>query len=153
MATKTSAPPKSEPQVMPTTTKTITIASVVDVVGILATDSLAGQVYFMDTNKAGGSIGQGTEHLRTAVSAGDRLVWTVIFLECEAYAAIDEIIIDPEYCEPEKKVYEGTDVSYWMGTVKKEITSPVPYTVKFKVGTRDESIATASPLYFVAPNS
>lgn len=153
MATKTSAPPKSEPEVMPTTTKTITIASVIDVVGALATDSLAGQVYFMDTNKAEGSTGQGTENLRTAVSAGYRLVWTVIFLECEAYAAIDEIIIDPEYCEPEKKVYDGTDVSYWMGTVKKDITSPVPYTVKFKVGTRDESIPTASPLYLVGKGS
>jgi len=138
MATQTSADPK-----------TITIASVIDVVGALATDSLDGQVYFMDTNKTEGSTGQGTDILRTVVSDGYRLVWTVIFLECEAYAAIDEIIIDPEYCEVEKKVYEGTDVSYWVGTVKKSITSPVPYTVKFKVGTRDESIPTAFPLYLV----
>jgi hypothetical protein len=97
---------------------------VIDVVGALATDSLDGQVYFMDTNKTEGSTGQGTDILRTVVSDGYRLVWTVIFLEREAYAAIDEIIIDPEYCEVEKKVYEGTDVSYWVGTVKKRYHLP-----------------------------
>lgn len=128
--------------------KTITIASVIDVVGVLATDSTLGQVYFMDTNKAGGSTGQGTEGLRTAVEVGDRLVWTVIFLECEAYAAIDEIIIDPEYCEPVKKIYDNTDVSYWSGVIKKEIKL-LPYTIKFKVGTRAESVATATPIYLM----
>jgi hypothetical protein len=128
--------------------KTITIASVIDVVGVLATDSTKGQVYFMDTNKANGSTGQGTENLKTVVAKGDRLVWTVIFLECEAYAAIDDIIIDKSYCEPQKKTYEGTDVSYWVGTVKKDLTL-TPYTIKFLVGTRAEPIATASSLYLV----
>ncbi|MBW4597877.1 MAG: hypothetical protein KME46_34470 [Brasilonema angustatum HA4187-MV1] len=128
--------------------KTITIASVIDVVGVLATDSLRGQVYFMDTNTEEGSTNQGTENLKTSVQPGDRLVWTVIFLECEAYAAIDEIVIDKNYCEPEKKTYEGTDVSYWIATVKKEVKS-VPYNIKFKVGTRAESISTSSPLYLI----
>ncbi|MFM5997488.1 MAG: hypothetical protein ACKPGB_21240 [Dolichospermum sp.] len=132
--------------------KTITIASVIDVVGALATDSLSGQVYFTDTEKASGSTGHGTENLKTIVSVGDVLVWTVTFLECEAYAAIDEIIIDKKYCEPEKKVYEGTDVSYWSGTVKENVQL-VPYTIKFNVGTRAESIATASPLYLVGKDA
>lgn len=131
---------------------TITIAAVIDVVGALATDSLHGQVYFMDDNKSNGSTGHGTENLKTVVQQGDRLVWTVTFLECEAYAAIDEIIIDKECCEPEVKVYEGTDVSYWVGTVKKDITL-IPYTIKFKAGTRAESIPTASPLYLVSKDS
>lgn len=128
--------------------KTITIATVIDVVGALATDSLVGQVYFMDTEKASGSTGHGTESLKTMVSQEDVLVWTVIFLECEAYAAIDQIIIDNDYCEPEKKVYEGTDVSYWTAKVKKNVQS-IPYTIKFKVGTRAEPISTAAPLYLV----
>ncbi|MFM6818012.1 MAG: hypothetical protein ACKPKB_17685, partial [Dolichospermum sp.] len=72
--------------------------------------------------------------------------------ECEAYAAIDEIIIDKKYCEPEKKVYEGTDVSYWSGTVKENVQL-VPYTIKFNVGTRAESIATASPLYLIGKDA
>ena len=131
-----------------TTGKTITIASVIDVVGALANDSLSGQVYFMDTNKANGSTHQGTENLRTVVKKGDRLVWTVIFLECEAYVAIDDIIIDKDCCEPKKEFYEGTDVSYWVGTVKKDVTI-TPYSVKFKVGTRAEPIATDSSLCLV----
>lgn len=133
-------------------TKTITIAAVIDAVGALATDSLSGQVYFMDTNKSNGSSGQGTESLKTVVEPGDRLVWTVTSLECEAYGAIDEIIIDKDYCEPEKKIYDGTDVSYWVGTVKKDLTM-TPYTIKFKVGTRAESIPTASPLYLVSKDA
>ncbi|MFZ1026074.1 MAG: hypothetical protein WAN66_07630 [Limnoraphis robusta] len=131
-----------------TTGKTITIASVIDVVGALATDSLNGQVYFMDSNKANGSTEQGTENLKTMVQKGDRLVWTVIFLECEAYAAIDDIIIDKDYCEPKKEFYEGTDVSYWIGTVKKDVTM-TRYSVKFQVGTRAEPIETTSSLCLV----
>ncbi|MDY7047252.1 MAG: hypothetical protein RPG89_01135 [Microcystis panniformis WG22] len=133
-----------------TTGRTITIASVIDVVGILATDSTEGQVYFMDTNKRNGSVGQGTEQLKTAVEKGDRLVWMVQPLECEAYAAIDDIIIDKEFCEPEKKTYEGTDISFWVGTVKKDITV-TSYSVKFKVGTRAKSIATAPTLCLIGP--
>jgi len=83
--------------------KTITIASVIDVVGALATDSLSGQVYFTDTEKASGSTGHGTENLKTMVSVGDVLVWTVTFLECEAYAAIDEIIIDKKYSNHKRR--------------------------------------------------
>lgn len=128
--------------------KTTTISSVIDVVGALATDSLKGQVYFMDTNKPNGSTGQGTEELKTVVSEGDRLVWTVTFLECEAYAAIEEIIIDKEYCEPKKEIYEGTDVSYWVGTVKKDVTI-LPYNLKFLLGTRAESMPTATSLFLI----
>ena len=102
----------------------------------------------MDNNQANGSIGQGTEQLITAVANGDKVVWFVQPLECEAYADIDDIVIDKEYCEPEKKTYEGTDVSYWEGFIKKDVAM-IPYSVKFKVGTRAESIATDSVLYFV----
>ncbi|NJL41799.1 MAG: hypothetical protein HC899_37845 [Leptolyngbyaceae cyanobacterium SM1_4_3] len=113
---------------------------------------MSGQVYFMDTNKANGSTNQGTENLKTVVEAGDRLVWTVISLECEAYAAIDEIVIDEDYCKPEKKTYEGTDVSYWIGTVKKDVKI-IPYNIKFKAGTRAEPITTASSLYLVGKDA
>ena len=117
--------------------KTITVSSIIDVVGALATENLEGQIYFMDTNKAGGSVNQGTESLQSRVSKGNRLVWTVISLECEAYAAIDHIDIDKNICEPVKEFYEGTDVSYWVGTVKENVKD-VSYGLSFKVGTRDE---------------
>ena len=130
------------------TNKTIKITGVVDVVGGLATDSLSGQIYFVDNNKAGGSKNLGTEQLETAVEKGDRLVWTVCFLECEAYACIEDIIIDPDYCEPELKVYQGTDVSYWTGIVKRSVKS-VPYNIRLLLGTREEPISTASPLKLI----
>ena len=132
--------------------KTITIAAVIDVVGVLATDSTEGQVYFMDTNKDNGSLSQGTEYLKTAVTKGDKVVWMVQPLECEAYTAIDDIIIDKDYCEPEKKTYEGTDISFWVGTIKKDITM-IPYSVKFKVGTRAESIGTNPTLCLVGQSA
>lgn len=120
----------------------ISITAVVDAVGALATGSLHGNLYFYDTNKAGGSTGFGTEELRTRVRAGDQLLWGVLALECEAYLAIDGIIVDPELIEPERRVYPGTDVAYWIGTVKKNTTGAVPYQIKFKVGSRDEALTT-----------
>lgn len=132
--------------------KTITIAAVIDVVGALAMESLAGQVYFMDTNKHGGSIEQGTDGLKTAVKEGDTLVWTVTFLECEAFAAIDTINIDDRYCKPEPKVYEGTDVTYWECKVEqniKHLKGYLPYSIKFKLGTRDEPMETHSHLCLI----
>jgi hypothetical protein len=128
--------------------KTTTITSVIDVVGALATDSLDGQVYFMDTNKENGSKEQGTDQLKTMVSKGDRLVWIITPLECEAYAAIEDITIDISYCKPERNFYDGTNISYWVGTVKKNV-SLLPYSIKFKVGTRDEPIATTSSLCLI----
>ncbi|MFJ8820784.1 hypothetical protein ACIREE_03275 [Streptomyces sp. NPDC102467] len=122
----------------------ISITAVVDCVGALATGTLQGNLYFYDTNKAGGSTGFGTEQLRTRVKAGDQLLWGVLALECEAYLAIDGIDIDHDLVEPERKVYPGTDVAYWIGTVKKDAVGEIAYQVKFKVGSRDEAITTST---------
>src|SRR5262245_48055164 len=97
----------------------ISITAVVDVVGALATRSLHGNLYLLDTNRTGGSTDLGTEELKTRVQGGDQILWTVLPLECEAYASIDGIVIDKEVCEPEQKMYPGTDISYWAGTIKK----------------------------------
>ncbi|NKC11449.1 MAG: DUF4172 domain-containing protein [Gammaproteobacteria bacterium] len=98
------------------------------------------------------AIGQGTEDLKTVVAVGNRLVWIIYPLECEAYVAIDDIAIDKEICEPEKNAYTGTDIAYWVGIVKKDITL-TPYTIKFKVGNRLEPIATTSSLYLIGKNT
>ncbi|WP_175412048.1 hypothetical protein [Streptomyces sp. TRM64462] len=121
----------------------ISVTAVVDCVGALASRATSGHLYLYDTNKAGGSSGQGTEALRTRVKAGDELIWTCLALECEAYVAIDGIDIDPDICEPERRVFPGTDVVYWTGTVKKDAESPVPYRIDFRLGTRDEPVPTA----------
>ncbi|KUL57592.1 MULTISPECIES: hypothetical protein [unclassified Streptomyces] len=118
----------------------ISITAVVDAVGALAAGDTQGHLYMYDTNRAGGSTGFGTEELRTRANRGDVLLWNCLALECEAYVSIENIVIDPEVCEPVRKVYPGTDVSYWTGTVKKTGPEPVAYRIAFKLGTRDEPI-------------
>ncbi|MEV5977445.1 hypothetical protein [Streptomyces sp. NPDC052114] len=120
----------------------ISITAVVDAVGALAAGNLRGHLYMYDSNKSGGSTGFGTEELQTFAKRGDQLLWNCLALECEAFVAIDGIIIDSEICEPERKVYPGTDVAYWTGTVKKADAGPITYQIKFKLGTRDEPITT-----------
>ncbi|MEU4996229.1 hypothetical protein [Streptomyces sp. NPDC021622] len=120
----------------------ISITAVVDAVGALAGGNLQGHLYMYDTNKAAGSTGFASGELQTKAQRGDQLLWNCLALECEAYVAIDGIIIDSEFCEPERKVYPGTDVAYWTGTVKKTAAGPIPYQIKFKLGTRDEPITT-----------
>ncbi|MFC8449537.1 hypothetical protein [Kitasatospora sp. NPDC057223] len=120
----------------------ISITAVVDCVGALASRSMQGNLYLYDTNLAGGSTGLGSEELQTRVRRGDQLLWNVLALECEAFVGIDGIEIDPEFCTPERKVYPGTDVAYWTGTVKKDSAEPVPYRISFVLGTRTEPVTT-----------
>ncbi|QEU91003.1 hypothetical protein [Streptomyces kanamyceticus] len=120
----------------------ISITAVVDCVGALAAGDLRGHLYMYDTNKAGGSTGFGSEELQTKAVRGDQILWNCLALECEAYVAIEDIVIDREVCEPERKVYPGTDVAYWIGTVKKADAGPITYQLKFKLGTRDQPIST-----------
>lgn len=125
----------------------ISIAAVIDVVGALATGALHRNLYLYDTGKAAGSTGHGTEQLRTVVRAGDQLLWSAIPLECEAYLAIDAVEIDPSVCEPIRKIYPGTDISYWTGTVKKDAIPATPYRIAFLLGSRTEPMVTElSPL-------
>jgi len=122
------------------------IMVVVDVVGALATDTLDGSVWLVDSNKTGGSTGEGTRQLKTAVRKGDQLVWTAMSLECEAYVAIEAIAIDPAYCEVTRGVYPGTDISYWLGRIKKDPgKSMVPYNILFKLGSRAGAMSLSVP--------
>jgi len=122
------------------TKKTITIIAAVDVIAVLSSESLSGNVYLFDNNKANGSTGEGTSDLKTniAYNEGDEvnLLWNVIPIEPESYAGLSQVIIDKEYVKAEKKNYEGSDVSYWKGTVVKKIEQ-LPYHLVIKVGTKD----------------
>jgi len=132
----------TSPKQQKTPGRPISITAVVDCVGALTAQSTRGHLYLYDTNKAGGSTGLGTEELQTRVKQGDQLMWTILALECEAFVAIDDIVIDRAVCEPVRKVYPGTDVAYWTGTVKKDGMAAVPYQIKFKLGTQVEPITT-----------
>jgi len=123
----------------------ISITSIVDCVGSLATGTLHENLYLLDSNRAGGSTGQGTPALRTRVSRGDRLLWTVITLECEAFAAIEDIRIDTGVCRPERHTYPDSDVAYWTATVARDDIGLVPYEITFRIGPGEASMTTPVP--------
>jgi len=138
-------PPKARPAVLAATvTRPVSITAVVDPVGALSAGSIQNNLYMYDTNKAAGSTGFGTGELRTRVQPGARLLWNVVVLECETYAGIDGIVMDERVCEPERKVYPGTDIVYWTGTLKRAVIEPVPYQLRFRLGTVTEPF-TAAP--------
>jgi hypothetical protein len=118
--------------------RTISITAVVDCVASLASGTVGGNVYLFDTNASGGSQGQGSQALHTRVARGDRLVWTVFGLECEAYVGITGISIDEAVCEPRRGFYPGTDIAYWTGTVSGDAAGTSPYQLAFAVGTRTD---------------
>jgi hypothetical protein len=123
--------------------KTITIVSVVDVIGALADASLDYNIYLFDNNKTGGSQDLGTASLKTKVSAGDRLLWTIMPMEPESYSAIKEITIDKTVCEPVLRTYEGSDVTFWEAIVKKDIAE-VTYSIAFAFGNKEEIISSGT---------
>ena len=133
--------------VLETNMNTIAIVSVVDVVGALAANDLTGSFYLFDDNKSRGSLDEGTESLKTKVAKGDQVVWTSLPLECEAYVSISSVEIDKrykDYCDVRKDVYPGTNVVYWLGEIRKELDGPIPYTLKFKLGSHKSDLAISS---------
>ncbi|GGH67267.1 hypothetical protein HNQ91_001691 [Filimonas zeae] len=121
--------------------RTITILSLIDVVGALASDSMQKNLYLFDDNKSNGSTNLGTGVLKTKVQAGDKLIWTLMALEPEAYAQLYKIEMDSTVCKLEQKKYPQSDVIYWEGHVLKEVTS-TPYKITFEVGTQKQQIET-----------
>ena len=134
---------RTAPHQPPNNSRPISITAVVDCVGALAAGSLSGHLYLYDTNKSAGSSGHGTERLLTRAPRGSRLIWNALALECEAYVAIDSIAIDAEVCEPERRLYPGSDIAYWIGTVKSDLAGPVDYGIAFRLGTGPVPLGTA----------
>ncbi len=145
-------PPKAQ-HLESSPARPVSITSVVDVVGALAARSMDGHLYLYDTNKTGGSTGFGSEDLHTRVRKDDQILWNVVVLECETYASIDGIDIDDRICEPERRVYPGTDIVYWTATVKRDLTEPAPYRLSFRLGTLTEPIATTSSPFLVGQST
>jgi hypothetical protein len=127
-------PPKNkQPERRPA--RPVTITAVVDPVAALASENLDDNLYLYDTNIAAGSTGFGTPELHSRVRKGDTLLWNVIPLECETYAALIDVEIDPRIAEPTREVYPGTDIAFWTAEVKQDLTEPIPYRLSFLLGT------------------
>lgn len=122
--------------------KLIRIVVVLDVVGALATETLDGSIWLVDSHKSSGSTDEGTARLKTAVKKHDVLLWTAMPLEVEAFAAIDAIQIDPQVCSVVQKVYPSTNIRYWEGTILKDVGKAiVPYNLVIRLGSRQTGIA------------
>lgn len=119
----------------------ITIRLVIDVVSALETETLTGHLYMFDNNRLHGSLNQNTGSLATAVAPGDQIIWSVVPIECEAYAALSAIDVPAEFCEVTKSTYPGTNVSYWIGVVKQPVDD-LPYALTFELGTKSTTMRT-----------
>ena len=125
--------------------KTIQIVTMVDVIGALATRSLEGRLYMVDSNKEGGSQQEGTGALKTCAAEGDGLLWTVRPIDPESFAAISGVDIPKEYCEPEKKYYPDSDIAYWEGKVKQNLSGEVAYSITLELGTTKIQLMSKGP--------
>lgn len=126
----------------------VTIKLVVDVVAALDTGRLDGNLFAFDTHRRVGSRNIGTDALQTAVTRGTEIIWMIAPLECETFAAMEQIRIDPAVCEPQKQAFPGTSVSYWTGTVKKA-SAATCYDIVLELGSHGRTMAHTAKLGLV----
>ncbi|WP_320198801.1 hypothetical protein RMR16_018615 [Agrobacterium sp. rho-13.3] len=120
--------------------KLINIRVIVDPAGALEDNRLSGHLHMIDNNRLAGSQNQSTDHLSTAVSPGDRIVWSLQSIECEAYVALHSVNLPTDICDVQKNTYPGTNVSYWTATVKQAV-GDLPYGLVFEIGSRSRLIS------------
>lgn len=123
----------------------IQINTVIDVVGVLADDSLQDNIYLIDNNKKLGSKNQSTDHLHTAVKVDDEIFWSVESLEPEAYGMVSQVEIDPNFVETTVKTFPGSDVLYIYGKVKQKFEH-LNYNLVVNVGTENKTLTSSTDL-------
>ena len=132
--------------------KKIAITTLVDVSATLANNSLQGNINILDNNRLSGSLDEGTDVLKTTIKKDDTLVWTTFGLEVESFVEISNISIDPLICEPVKKYYIGTNIPYWIATIKKDLLEEIPYSLSFLVGNNPQEFSTINGPFLFTSN-
>lgn len=120
----------------------------IDVVGVLSSESLMGNLYLFDNNRRYGSNNEGTGILKTFVKEGDQIIWTAVPIEPEAFASITSVDIDENICHLEKGKFEGSDIDYWKATVLKNIDS-ISYQITYKLGNSINNFTTTEEVPFL----
>jgi hypothetical protein len=122
------------------TPNTTTVLIAVDAEGTLSEGSLDGNIYLFDSNRRGGSTGEGTQALRTKVDSrqpeGTALLWNIMTLSPEIFVQISDIKADHTFLKTTKCTYEGSDVEYWKGSISK-VFKKLPYRLSVKIGSCD----------------
>ncbi|HEY5508057.1 MAG TPA: hypothetical protein VIK29_05235 [Paludibacter sp.] len=118
--------------------RTIVIIAAVDIIGILASNTLKGNIYLFDNNRLIGSSGEGTENLKTKITFKPNenvvLVWNIMPLEPESFAGISQITADEKYIKIARLKYPSSDIVYWKGTTIKPFDH-LKYKLSITVGT------------------
>jgi hypothetical protein len=127
----------------------VSIKLVIDVTGALQSGSLSGNIFALDTNRRGGSQGNGTDALQTAVSRGSEITWMISPLECEAFVSLDHIVTDKSVVETMRHQFPGTAISYWRGTVKR-VAHPTSYDLVFTIGSFGRQMVHTAQLGLIA---
>lgn len=122
--------------------KTILVMVVVDVVGLLADDTLDGNIYLFDNNRRNGSENEGTGQLKIRFATEEKdaditIVWNVMSIEPEAYVAISNLEADSPYLTVSKEYYKSSDIAFWKCEVEKEFEKSA-YQLSVKAGNREK---------------
>lgn len=108
------------------------VSIALDVMEALINNSVDDSLYMFDNAKLDGSTHQGTNHLATAVQAGDTIVWAISGLEVETYSAIKNITGPAvDAC----KIVEGgaPPLTYWSCKVPEDVEGTFEYTLDIQV--------------------
>lgn len=119
----------------------VTIRIIIDAASALEAGSPQGSFFMFDDRRLAGSRFQRTDHLHTAVSPGDRIIWLLSPIECEVYAALTAIDICNDLCQVSPRTFEGTSIVYWEGEVKQAVDD-LPYGMTFEIGGAKVSMTT-----------
>lgn len=98
----------------------ITVKIVTDALAILSSGSPENHLYMFDNNRLGGSYGEGTSQLVTVLDFAERkpeeygILCYAMNLRPDVAVEIEDIQFGTDAVKAERRVYEGTDISYWM---------------------------------------
>jgi len=123
----------------------IDILIAVDVVGALASGSLEGNVYLVDTNKYIGSWNQGQSGLVTACQDGTTLTWGVASVDPGDDVEITGFagpLVDSKVCQPASNPIAGNGA--WSGLVESQGQfASFAYTVTLAMQSSQQSFSAA----------
>ncbi len=119
----------------------VTIHTIVDVATALEARALDNVMFMFDNRRAEGSKNQRSNRLCSVLLPGEEILWTIAPLECEVYIAIKDIHFEKnKKFKNTKHLFPGSDVSYWIGTVRPEAVEeakkagPLRYRMMLEVG-------------------
>lgn len=125
----------------------LSVVILIDVEAVNKTNTLAGNIYFIDNNEWNGSTNEGTEHLVTAIAGTQVINWLClgidvipsetqpipgwpVIVKIEGEAVEKHVMIPDQFMSPDFT----TDGRYWSATVDSNTEGRYAYTLHFDIG-------------------